>query len=114
MGWITGPDSIAQRRGPETSRGVALAAAISIPADYRALHKYLAERFADNVVLRFAEIEDLLGFTLPPAASVELDWWAADAPDGSPSPQARAWTNATRIATPNLKARTVSFERARA
>ena len=87
--------------------------AVSVPADYRALHKYLAERFADNVVLRFAEIEDLLGFTLPTAASMELEWWAPEAPGGSPSPQARAWTTANRIATPNLTARSVSFERAR-
>ena len=113
MGWITGPDSIAHGRGPETTRGVALAA-VSVPADYRALHKYLAERFADNVVLRFAEIEDLLGFTLPTAASMELDWWAAEIQGGSPSPQARAWTTANRIATANLSARTVSFERAHA
>jgi hypothetical protein len=113
MGWITGPDSIARGRGAETARGVALAA-LSVPADYRALHKYLADRFADNVVLRFAEIEDLLGFTLPTAASLELEWWAAEIPGGTPSPQARAWIAANRIATPNLKARTVSFERGHA
>ena len=87
-------------------------AALPVPADYRALQKYLVDRFADNVVLRLAEIEDLLGFTLPGAASTELEWWAAEAPGGSPSPQARAWTTANRIATPNLTARTVSFERA--
>ena len=79
--------------------------------DYRALHKYLAERFADNVVLRFAEIEDLLGFALPPAASVEPGWWTAEDAGGAPSAQVRAWTVANRVATPNLMAKTVSFQR---
>src|SRR5437899_11157843 len=32
-----------------------------VPAEYRSLHKYLDGRYADTVVLRFAEIEDLLG-----------------------------------------------------
>ena len=79
--------------------------------DYRALHKYLAERFADTVVLRFDEIEDLLGFTLPPAARIQPEWWAAGEPGGTPSVQARAWTVANRVATPNLMAKKVSFER---
>jgi hypothetical protein len=38
---------------------------IDVPGEYRPLHKYLDGRYADTVVLRFAEIEDLLGFALP-------------------------------------------------
>ncbi len=94
MGWITGPDSIAQGRGPETTRGVALTA-FRFRLTIGALHKYLAERYADNVVLRFAEIEDLLGFTLPTAASMELEWWAPRRRGLTRSPQARAWTRPT-------------------
>jgi hypothetical protein len=83
-----------------------------VPAEYRSLHKYLADRFADIVVLRFTEIEDLLGFTLPESAKVQSSWWAAPDDAGAPSAQSRAWTEADRTATPNILARTVAFERA--
>jgi hypothetical protein len=79
-------------------------------AEYRPLHKYLVDRFADIVVLRFDEIEDLLGFVLPQAARVQPDWWATrDA--ASATAQSHAWTEANRSATANLSARTVAFER---
>jgi hypothetical protein len=84
---------------------------LSVPVEYRLFHKYLSERFADTVVLRFDEIEDLLGFMLPTAAQVQPEWWSAGEPGGEPSAQARAWVVANRVATPNLMARTVSFER---
>jgi hypothetical protein len=77
------------------------------------LHKYLAERYADVVVLTFAQMEDLLGFTLPQAARVQPEWWAEGDAGVPRSPQARAWTLAERTATPNLTARTVMFERTR-
>jgi hypothetical protein len=35
---------------------------------YVSLYKYLDGRFADRVVLKFTEIEDLLGFALPDLA----------------------------------------------
>ena len=56
----------------------------SVPAEYKGLHKYLRERFAQTVVLTFAEIEDLMGGTLPsgsPPTSnsrphfLTLIWW---------------------------------------
>ena len=53
---------------------------VAVPAEYRSLHKYLDDRYANTVVLTFAEIEDLLGFTLPDLARVQQEWWAnADA-----------------------------------
>ena len=113
MGWLTGPDSTAPSRGREATRGVLLPP-FSVPTEYRSLHKYLAERFADNVVLTFAQVEDLLGFTLPPSARVQPEWWADGDEDVSRSPQARAWTLADRTATANLAAQTVMFERVRA
>jgi len=85
----------------------------AVPAEYRALHKYLDDRYADTVVLTFAQIEDLLGFTLPDPARLDQEWWAnldADA-DGTPSPQCRSWAQASRTAKPNLRAQTVVFER---
>jgi hypothetical protein len=82
------------------------------PAEYRSLHKYLDGRYADTVVLTFGQIEDLLGFSLPDLARRQQEWWAnaADA-DSAPSAQSRSWTEASRIATPNLAARNVSFDR---
>ena len=37
---------------------------------YKALYEYLDNRYANTVVLTFAQIEDLLGFTLPDPARV--------------------------------------------
>jgi hypothetical protein len=90
-----------------------MTAAFSRTGPYAALNAYLSGRYADNLVLTFAQIEDLLGFALPPEARVREEWWSSDTADG-PSPQARAWTQANRTASANLFARTVRFERATA
>jgi hypothetical protein len=75
------------------------------------LHKYLADRYADTVVLTFAEIEDLIGLALPARARVSTDWWAAPDPDVTRARFADAWIQARRTARPNLQARTVTFDR---
>jgi hypothetical protein len=82
-----------------------------VSAPYRALHAYLRGRFADTVVLTFAEIEDLLGWTLPEAARVQVEWWEKDGAESEDSPQSRAWTQASRTAKPHLFARRVVFDR---
>lgn len=83
----------------------------AVPAEYRPLHKYLDNRYADTVVLTLAEIEDLLGFTLPDVARLQPEWWANADTDTTPSPQSRSWIQAGRTATPNLPAQVVAFER---
>ena len=83
----------------------------AVPAEYRPLHKYLDGRFADTVVLKFTEIEDLLGFALPGGARLQQDWWANPDDDGEPSTQSRSWVHASRTAKANLVAQTVTFER---
>jgi hypothetical protein len=85
--------------------------AVDVPAEYRSLHKYLDGRYADTVVLRFAEIEDLLGFVLPDGARQRQDWWTNADADGQPSPQSRSWIHASRTAKANLMAQSVVFER---
>jgi hypothetical protein len=87
------------------------AAILEVTAGYRSLYKYLHDRYADTVVLTFAEMEDLLGFALPDAARVEEAWWANAEPDSAPSPQFLSWSQANRSATPRLLARVVVFER---
>ena len=82
----------------------------AVAAPYAALHAYLKGRYADMVVLTFSEIEDLLGFALPDRARANKDWWSNEG-DDDPSSQSRVWTQASRRATPNLFARTVTFER---
>ena len=76
------------------------------------LHKYLDERYADAVVLTFADIEELIGFALPDVARLSHDWWTTPAPDTSGSRFADSWTQAKRTPRPNLQALTVAFDRA--
>ena len=78
---------------------------------YASLQKYLTARYADAVVLTFAQIEDLLGFALPVAAWVEPAWWGPPVPGDVASAQSHSWVLARRTATPNLAAETVLFER---
>ena len=78
---------------------------------YEGLYEYLEKRYADSVVLTFAQIEDLLGFPLSPSARVDREWWSSEDPHDPRRAQSRAWTRASRTATPNLGAQTVRFER---
>jgi hypothetical protein len=79
--------------------------------EYRLLYKYLKDRFADRVVLTFADIEDLVGFSLPDQAMVEREWWDGTEPTNPPSLHRDSWTLASRTATVNLAAQNVLFER---
>ena len=88
--------------------------ASAVPVLYRPLHAYLHGRFADSVVLTFAEIEDLLGVALPDPARLQQEWWTDEralADPSPPSPQSHAWTQASRTARANLRAGKVLFER---
>ena len=83
----------------------------AMAGEYRTLHKYLHDRYADTVVMTFREIEDLIGFSLPHAARVEPAWWASAGVNGVSSPQSLSWTQADRAATPRLPAQVVVFDR---
>ena len=80
-----------------------------VPAEYVSLYTYLEHRYASVVVLTFEQMEALLGFALPASAGTEREWWTAAAADAHRP--ASAWMAAGRTATPNLSARTVTFER---
>ena len=83
-----------------------------MPGKYESLYQYLKNRYANRVVLTFAQIEDLLGFTLPDSARVHQEWWGNKGPnDNTRHPHSRSWTLASRTAAPNLQAQTVVFER---
>jgi len=78
---------------------------------YLSLHRYLDDRFADTVVLTFAQIESLLGFTLPDQARQSEDWWTAPDPGLARPGYADSWLLAGRTARPNLPALIVVFDR---
>jgi hypothetical protein len=80
-----------------------------VPAEYESVYTYLERRYASTVVLTFEQIEALLGFALPEPAWTERGWWTSAA--ASSDRHADAWMLARRSATPNLSARTVTFER---
>ncbi len=95
------------RRGAQAETRKPPARAMS--GEYLLLYNYLDKRYANTVVLTFAEIEDLLGFVLPEQARLQQQWWTnvpLNAADHSDS-----WTLASRTAIPNLLAQTVSFAR---
>jgi hypothetical protein len=80
-----------------------------VPSNYQSLHIYLERRYASSVVLTFEQMEALLGGPLPVTARTQPEWWTnAAVPENLYS---EAWTGAGRTATPNLMARTVTFER---
>ena len=79
---------------------------------YLLLYKYLQYRYADTVVLTFAQIESLLGFALPDQARLNPQWWTNAEITAAGTNYADAWVLASRTATPNLLAQTVAFERA--
>jgi hypothetical protein len=78
---------------------------------YLLLYKYLEDRYANTVVLTFAQIEDLLGFRLPDQARLEQGWWTAPETRAAGLNYSDAWILASRTAAPNLQAQTVVFER---
>jgi hypothetical protein len=97
---------------PERTLFPALAAAPEGNAgEYHALYVYLRDRYANRLVLTFAEIEDLLGFRLPERARVQPLWWSQAVAVGLRSTETSAWALAGRRATANLAAQIVVFER---
>jgi len=104
-----------KRRGPITylhrERDVEPRPVIS--GKYLLLYRYLQNRYADTVVLTFGQIESLLDFALPDQARLNQQWWRTDAEvTAAGTNYSDCWIMARRVATPNLLAQTVAFERA--
>ena len=106
--WLTGWGSVAQKAADHQAAIDQRTEVVS--GKYGVLYSYLEHRYADVTVLTFAQIEDLLGFSLPQLARTYQAWWTLGA-NVEGAPHADAWTLAGRTATPNLESRTVSFER---
>ncbi len=111
MDWMKWRRPTAERRSePEVESPEGRRPTVS--GTYQSLYKYLDGRYANTVVLTFAEIEDLLGFALPELARLREEWWTEPDP-ATPRPRyADSWLMANRTARPNLPALTVVFDRA--
>src|SRR5919204_3544767 len=103
-----------RRRGPVTylQREPEAGPQRVMSGKYRLLYKYLHDRYADTVVLTFGQIESLLGFALPDQARLNQQWWTNAAATAPGTNYSDSWILVSRIATPNLLAQTVAFERA--
>jgi len=108
--WLTYRPLTARTTSPRIAPRIA-SAGYPTAGEYELLHKYLRDRYANRVVLTFAEIEDLLGFSLPDPARLQLAWWDGGDFVGAPSTQSFAWTLAGRTAMVNLPAQNVVFDR---
>ena len=109
--WRTGWTALSQERAAEDLAVLDQRRDV-VAGKYGLLYQYLEHRYADCVVLTFAQIEDLLGFSLPQHARNYQAWWTLGA-NAEGASHADAWTLAGRTAAPNLQSRTVTFERAR-
>jgi hypothetical protein len=113
--WIKRRELIARQTtrsdAPAIERHMGTPGRVKVHSKYAPLHEYLANRFADSVVLTFRQLEDLLGCALPDSARVQREWWTSTDRDSDKSSCSDAWILAGRTATPNLLARTVAFER---
>lgn len=77
---------------------------------YDPLGHYLEGQSADSIDANFTQLEDILGFTLPPSAYRHQAWWANEA-HGSHS-HSRSWQNAGwETANVDTNRRTVRFQR---
>ena len=103
-----------KRRGPTTylHREQDVEPQPVLAGKYLVLYKYLHDRYADTVVLTFGQIESLLGFALPDQARVNQQWWTNTVVTAAEINYSDSWILARRVATPNLLAQTVAFERA--
>jgi len=77
---------------------------------YSSLSRYLLRRaqFTDRAVLKFAQIEGIIGDNLPFGAVRDVEWWA----NSRASAQGRAWTDVGwKVESIDLNKRTVTFVR---
>ncbi len=109
LDWMTRRESIASSM-PESQAETAKPRGRAMAGTYKLLHTYLDNRYASTVVLTFGEIEDLLGFALPDQARLHTEWWTDVETQAGPR-HTDSWLLASRTAVPNLRARTVVFER---
>jgi|Deesub1362A_J573_1020465.scaffolds.fasta_scaffold06767_3 hypothetical protein len=75
---------------------------------YHRLEQYLKDNQRETEILRFDNIEEILGFKLPKSAYVYRAWWANDKTHS----QAKSWLNAGwRVVSVDFVKKSVKFEK---
>jgi hypothetical protein len=110
IGWLERQGLRAPRASPAPVLSQAPPAR-AVSGQYRPLYKYLQERYADRIVMTFSEVEDVLGVKLPEEARRDEAWWMQPLSGSRASNHADAWIFASRLATANVPAQIVVFER---
>jgi hypothetical protein len=78
---------------------------------YEPLCSHLRKEAASQISLTFAEIERLLGATLPASAKRYEAWWANERSEDTRHVQCRAWRDAGYVALPDLVSQAVTFQK---
>ncbi|MDR6302571.1 hypothetical protein GGQ85_000247 [Nitrobacter vulgaris] len=78
---------------------------------YDPLRHKLAANASQSLQMSFAEIEMLIGRSLPPSAYAYDAWWANEDPKKTAHSHSRAWIMAGYTAEPQRLRRTVTFIR---
>lgn len=81
--------------------------------NYTPLEKYLSSCGKETVSLRFAEIEAILGESLPPSALDHQAWWGNEGASPKGHVQAKAWYRAGYRVSADREARVAVFTRIR-
>lgn len=76
---------------------------------YLKLGEYLSRQEASSITLSFEQIEDILGFKLPPSAYNRNPWWANEK-EGT-HVQAKSWMEAGWIKDKHVLGKKVTFRR---
>jgi hypothetical protein len=78
---------------------------------YDPLYRKLANTRAHSIRLKFSEVEEILGRSLPVSAYKFTAWWGNEAARKAGHAQAKAWVNAGFSARASLKHQEVEFYR---
>lgn len=79
---------------------------------YDPLEKYLANYGKEEIIMTFADIERIIGFSLPASAVNHAEWWANESKDSSFHSHAKAWRSAGYQVRANRPERKVVFFKA--
>jgi hypothetical protein len=81
-------------------------------AKYDPLSQHLMQQAGQEILMTFAEVEAVIGATLPPSAKAYPEWWANESNPRTTHVQARSWLDAGFRTTVNLSCGMVTFRKA--
>jgi hypothetical protein len=82
-----------------------------MPSVYDALRDHLAIERVRELRISFPQVEQIIGRPLPRSAYIHAWWWSNEDPATTLHVQCRSWQAAGYEATPDLKARLVTFRK---